>query len=161
MEALGINLQSLLIYLALFAGVYFIVVKFLIPPLSKSIDERAAFIEKVKKDRELLDQNVVKVSAQQKETEKEILKDSTEKANGVIEAAEKEADEIIKKANKDAKVIIADAQDAIEKKKVAIEKDFEMRVQKEVGELLAQMPEVSKKYSTSQIAELIQLKKNE
>jgi F-type H+-transporting ATPase subunit b len=160
MDALGINIQSLLIYLALFSIVYWIVAKFLIPALTKSIDERAAFIEKVRKDKEQLGTDAVAATESHKKQEKEVLSKATEKASIVLTDAEKEAEAIIKKANETAKSIVSDAQAAIERKKASLEESFDERVVTLVGSVLTEMPEIAKIYSSKDIAQLISKKKH-
>lgn len=160
MDALGINVQSLLIYLALFSVVYWIVAKFLIPALTKSIDERAAYIAKVGKDQEQLKIDKAEAEESGKKKEKATLSAATEKAAAVVSEAEAEAAVIVKKANETAKSIITDAQAAVENKKEQLEKNFDERVVNLVGAILTEMPEVAKNYSSKDIAQLISKKKH-
>jgi F0F1-type ATP synthase membrane subunit b/b' len=160
MDALGINIQSLLIYLALFGIVYSIISKALLPALLKSIDERSILIAQVRKDKERIGIDKTAAEDQVKQLEKETLVKATEKANTVVDEADKEAVIIIKKANETAKSVVSDAQAAIEKKKESLQAKFDEEVTALVGSVLSEMPEIAKKYSTKEIAQLIASKKH-
>lgn len=139
MDALGINVYNLLIYIALFIVVFILLSKFLFPALSKSIDERIQLLENNKKMKAKLESDEKSMQENIKTQETEVLKEAKAQASQIISAAETEAMDIQKKAKVKADRVLEEAKSAVkiqeEKLKEQYEKDVRtmaVRIVKEV-----------------------------
>lgn len=130
MEALGINLNSIIIYTILFVIVLVLLQKYLFPGLQKSIAERKKLIaDNVEKSKQLVEDQsrfVEDMSTKEKET----LEAARNRKEEILAAAEKEAEEILAAAKKKAEITLDEAKSVLKNKQEKLEADYSERVRK-------------------------------
>ncbi len=151
--ALGVNLGSFIIQLLTFFIVFMLLKKFAFKPLVRLLDERRRVIDdgvklgqKLEKERQKLDEEVIKV-----------MRDARSEADHIISNGQKEAREIIREAEKtgqhkvDTMLIDAEARIAEESEQA------KHRLEKEIVGLVSEATEaiVEEKVDTKKDAALI------
>jgi F-type H+-transporting ATPase subunit b len=136
MDALGINLFSIIVYCILFLIIYLALEKFLLPGIRKSIEERKNLMQaNLEKENKLKDTETELLN-NIKENEKKVLKEASETQEELVMRASTEATQIIEKAKVKAKNILEDAQNALEAKEKKLDETFNLEVEKRALELV-------------------------
>ncbi len=126
MEALGINLNSIIIYVILFTILYIVIDKKFLPSLRKTLAARQKEIQNISKLKSEAEEAKValesKVNEQLKKAQnqartesKELLEQSKNKADEIITQAEKKADSILKEAKIAQEQMLSKLKDQYEK----------------------------------------------
>lgn len=119
MQALGFNLLSFIIYVLLFVALYFVLNKFLVPPLLKNIAERKKLIKDNLKLQEEIEDHKKRLEEESKENLKAVLKKAEAQAEEIISQANKEAKEIVDSAKEKSRTMLDEVRELIAKKQKA------------------------------------------
>ncbi len=115
-----------------FAIVFWVLYKFALKPLMKTMDKRSKDIEKSLEDAKKIESNLL-MSDQERE---EKIKIAKKEASAIIESArgqgQKQAEEMVEKAKEEVKTVITDAKSQINNEKQIMLKE----VKQEVGDLV-------------------------
>jgi len=113
MDALGINIFSILVYTILFGIIFIVLDKLLLPPLRKSIEARKHLIaSNLLKSQELIDQRN-SFTEEMRANEKEILQNSKLRAEEIIANSESEAIQLLKQAKAKSEEMLLDIKSAL------------------------------------------------
>lgn len=161
MDALGINVFSLVVYSLLFLIVYLLLDKYLLPGLRRNIKARqeliAANVAKVKE----LEEETARQQTQLSATEKEVLTVAKSRQEEIVAAAETEAREIISKAKQKAQGILADSKTAIQHKQQALEAEFEHKLNERLGQVFTYLNQEQKlAIDTASLKKAVEATKN-
>lgn len=128
MESLGIDLKTILIQIANFGVLVFVLNKFLYKPVMKAVKAKQEEYAAIAKDREELEGKTSVVEADREK----IIKAAQNEKNDTIKKARLEAlalkKETLEKAQKEAKSIIEKAKKEIDAEKLKLNKKFEKEV---------------------------------
>lgn len=129
MEALGINITSILIYTILFVLIYFISRKFFLDKLVDTLAQRQADIKKGIELRESMEAEMKKLEQRQDE----VLAAAKEEAKNAVGKAMADAKEqrkqLLEDTKKEAEQIIAKANERLEQERGKLEADLNAKVE--------------------------------
>jgi len=144
MEALGINLFSLIVYVVLFFIIYRLLKKYLLPGLSKSISERQKLIADNISLQKKLEEEEANLEKENKAFQQKLVKANKIKEQELIDKANKEAEAIITTAKNKSKIVLEDAQTAAKLAEDKLNKQFDERVAKKAAALLQELDKDNK-----------------
>ena len=144
MEALGINIVSIMIYILLFAVVYFIINKFLLKSIVSTLEQRQ---KDIKEGLELKNSMEVRMEELTKEKEKimaEARNEAKKVVNEALEAAKSERKDIFAEAKQEAEQIVEKANQKFDVERERLESGLEARVEKATRKAVADVYERNK-----------------
>lgn len=127
-----IDWKLLIAQLINFAIVLFILYKFAIKPLSKTMDKRTEEIEKSLKDAKKIEENLAKIEAEKAEKIQQAKKEAAEIIEKSRQQGEEQGQRLVAEAKAEVQTVIAAAKEQIAQEKNQMLKE----VKSEVGELV-------------------------
>lgn len=157
MEALGINIINIFIYIALFLLLYKILDKFLLSKLDSILTEREGIVEKNLNLANEAEEKMAKAETKIEKDQQEIKELRTEVLKESKEQAQKEAEKIVDSAKAEAKEIVESAQKQTKiesaKQKQEFDKAVETRAKEVVSKLFKDNPDLDSKLLDKLISE--------
>jgi len=142
MEALGINIVDIVIYMVLFFILFSVINSKLIKPLLVIIEKRRTELKEITEKQTSLDQKAIDFDEQQKTTRTKLKEETQEETDRIITAAKDEAFNIIEKAKHEADKTKQRANELIDqeriKYKAELNEKFEDVLQKTLNQLYNQ-----------------------
>jgi F-type H+-transporting ATPase subunit b len=156
MDALGINLFSIVVYTILFIIIFIALEKFMLPGIRKSIAERKKLIEANQQKEQKLKDMETELVSKMNEDEKRVLKEAGNTSEEILTRASSEAQQIIEKAKSKAKNILDDAQNALVSKESKLDESFTKKVETRAMELLKEFYSDNKEELDQKLVEKFQ-----
>jgi F-type H+-transporting ATPase subunit b len=139
MEALGINIFSLVVYSILFFIVYLLLEKFLLPKLRENIEARRNLIEDTVEGNKKLEKDKAEFHEVLKAEQKKKLIETSKQAEEMLQSAEGEASEVVNKAKHKASNVLSDARQAGLTRQQKLEAKFDKEVKATAVEILKEL----------------------
>lgn len=129
MEALGINVVSIIIYIALFAVVYFIINKFLLKSIVSTLEQRQKDIKQGLELKSSMEKKMEELTKEKQEIMAEARNEAKKVVNEALEAAKSERQGILAEAKQEAEQIVEKANQKFEVERKRLESELEDKVE--------------------------------
>lgn len=139
LQALGINITSIIIYTILFVAVYLIIKKFMVKPLTSILEQRKSDIQE---GLDLKDQMQIKMTELDQKKE-EILKEAKIEAKKMVDAAMEEAKaerkKLLEQSKQEADSMISKAKERFEQESKKMQAELDTKVDKAARKIVKEI----------------------
>lgn len=144
MEALGLNLVNIVIYMLLFLGVYIVVKAKLVSPLVGILDKRKQEIQESAKMNAEVTEQKSQIGKERSEILKQAKIDAKNAAQMIETNAREEAKKIVTKANQDSEAILKKANEFLAQEKLKLQEEMAEKVNIAVKKTMSEIYDMDK-----------------
>lgn len=144
MEALGLNLFNIIVYVILFVLVYVLLDKVLIKRLVGMIEKRQDELKTFAGDQEKLDREAKELETKKANIEKDLAKENNEKLNKIMLDMKKEKEKVLEEARKESSEIISEGRKKLSQEEQKLKAEMESKVELATKKALKEVYKIEK-----------------